>query len=65
MRLTLTPPSIALACPTALARAGALNAAAISDALGLASIKSRQWSIQETSATEGKGAYGMPPPHAQ
>jgi len=36
---------------------GALNAAQISEAMGLASIKERQWSIQETSATAGKGLH--------
>lgn len=36
---------------------GALNAAQVSEALGLASIRSRQWSIQETSATQGKGLH--------
>jgi len=36
---------------------GALNAAAVSEALGLASIKNRQWSIQETSATRGRGLF--------
>lgn len=36
---------------------GALNAAQISEALGLASFKERQWSIQETSATGGKGLH--------
>lgn len=34
---------------------GALKAKDISEALGLASLKSRQWSIQETSAAAGKG----------
>lgn len=34
---------------------GALNAAQISEALGLATIKDRQWSIQETAATKGRG----------
>ncbi len=34
---------------------GALNAAQIGDALGLASIKDRPWSIQETSALAGRG----------
>ena len=33
-----------------------MNATQLSDSLGLATIKNRQWSIQETSATEGKGA---------
>ena len=37
--------------------AGALNAAQIGEALGLASIKDRQWSIQETSAAAGKGLH--------
>ena len=36
---------------------GALNAAAISEALGLSSIKDRQWTIQETSATRGRGLF--------
>ncbi len=36
---------------------GALNAAQVSEALGLSSIRSRQWSIQETSATQGKGLH--------
>ena len=36
---------------------GALNAPAISEALGLSSIKNRQWSIQETSATRGRGLF--------
>lgn len=36
---------------------GALNAAQISEALGLAAIKERQWSIQETSATAGRGLH--------
>lgn len=34
---------------------GSLKAPALSEALGLAAIKNRQWTIQETSATEGKG----------
>lgn len=34
---------------------GALNAAQIAEALNLASIKARQWTIQETSAAAGKG----------
>ena len=34
-----------------------MTATQLSDALGLATIKNRQWSIQETSATEGKGAW--------
>ncbi len=29
----------------------------ISEALGLGTIKSRQWSIQETSATKGRGLF--------
>ena len=37
--------------------AGALNAAQIGEALGLAAIKDRQWSIQETSAAAGKGLH--------
>ena len=36
---------------------GSLNAEQIGEALGLASIKDRQWSIQETSAAEGKGLH--------
>lgn len=36
---------------------GALNAAEVSEALGLSHIKDRQWSIQETSATKGKGLF--------
>ena len=36
---------------------GALNASQISEALGLGSLKNRQWSIQETSATQGKGLH--------
>lgn len=36
---------------------GALKAPAISEALGLASIKERQWSIQETSAANGTGLH--------
>ena len=36
---------------------GALNAAQLSEAMGLATIKNRQWSIQETSATKGKGLF--------
>lgn len=36
---------------------GALNAAQVSEAMGLSSIRSRQWSIQETSATQGKGLH--------
>ena len=36
---------------------GALNAAQIGEALGLAAIKDRQWSIQETSAAAGKGLH--------
>jgi ADP-ribosylation factor-like protein 1 len=36
---------------------GALNAAAISEALGLPAIKNRQWTIQETSATRGRGLF--------
>lgn len=35
--------------------AGAMNATQLSEAMGLATIKNRQWTIQETSATEGKG----------
>jgi len=34
---------------------GARNAEEISEVLGLGAIKGRQWSIQETSATAGKG----------
>jgi ADP-ribosylation factor-like protein 1 len=36
---------------------GALNAAQLSEALGLKAIRNRQWSIQETSATMGKGLF--------
>ncbi len=36
---------------------GALNAAQLSEAMGLATLKNRQWSIQETSATQGKGLF--------
>lgn len=36
---------------------GALNASQLSEVMGLASIKNRQWSIQETSATMGKGLF--------
>lgn len=36
---------------------GAMQAAAISEALGLTQIKNRQWSIQETCATQGKGLF--------
>lgn len=36
---------------------GALSAEKVSDALGLTSIKSRQWSIQETSAAKGVGLF--------
>ena len=36
---------------------GALKAPQLSDAIGLAAIKNRQWSIQETSATQGKGLF--------
>mmetsp|Transcript_28573 Transcript_28573/g.37417 ORF Transcript_28573/g.37417 Transcript_28573/m.37417 type:complete len:184 (+) Transcript_28573:128-679(+) len=36
---------------------GALNSAQISEALGLAEIRNRQWSIQETSALKGNGLY--------
>jgi ADP-ribosylation factor-like protein 1 len=36
---------------------GALNAQQVSDALGLPEIKSRQWSIQETSALKGTGLF--------
>ena len=36
---------------------GALNAQQISDSLGLSDIKSRQWSIQETSALRGAGLF--------
>lgn len=35
----------------------ALNAPALTDALGLAAIKNRTWNIQETSATQGKGLF--------
>lgn len=36
---------------------GALNAQQISDALGLPEVRNRQWSIQETSALQGKGLF--------
>mmetsp|Transcript_26011 Transcript_26011/g.36679 ORF Transcript_26011/g.36679 Transcript_26011/m.36679 type:complete len:186 (-) Transcript_26011:94-651(-) len=36
---------------------GALNAQQISDALGLPEVRNRQWSIQETSAIQGKGLF--------
>lgn len=36
---------------------GAYNAQQISDALGLPTIKNRQWSIQETSALKGAGLF--------
>jgi len=36
---------------------GALNAQQISDALGLPDVRNRQWSIQETSAFQGKGMF--------
>jgi len=36
---------------------GALPAAKVSEHLGLATIKNRQWSIQETSATKGRGLF--------
>jgi ADP-ribosylation factor-like protein 1 len=36
---------------------GALNAAQLSEAMGLATLRNRQWSIQETSATQGKGLF--------
>lgn len=36
---------------------GALNAAQLSEAMGLSAIRNRQWSIQETSATHGKGLF--------
>lgn len=34
---------------------GALSSKELSEAMGLAQIRNRQWSIQETSATQGKG----------
>ncbi len=36
---------------------GAIKAAQLSDALNLAVIKNRQWTIMETSATQGKGLF--------
>jgi ADP-ribosylation factor-like protein 1 len=36
---------------------GALNAQQISDGLGLPEVRNRQWSIQETSALQGKGLF--------
>jgi len=38
-------------------QSGALNAAGIADAMALASLKKRQWNIQETCATQGKGLF--------
>jgi ADP-ribosylation factor-like protein 1 len=34
-----------------------LNAQQVSERLGLSDIKSRQWSIQETSALKGSGLF--------
>jgi ADP-ribosylation factor-like protein 1 len=36
---------------------GALNAQQVSERMGLSDIKSRQWSIQETSALKGNGLF--------
>ena len=36
---------------------GACNAAQITEAMGLSSIKNRQWSIQETAAIKGQGMF--------
>ncbi|CAE7253263.1 ARF1, partial [Symbiodinium sp. KB8] len=36
---------------------GALDAAGIAQAMDLSSLKSRQWNIQETCATQGKGLF--------
>ncbi|CEG44697.1 arl1-family small gtpase [Plasmopara halstedii] len=36
---------------------GALNAAQISEAMGLSDIRNRQWSIKETTATQGSGLF--------
>ncbi|DBA03494.1 TPA: hypothetical protein N0F65_011395 [Lagenidium giganteum] len=36
---------------------GALNAAQISEAMGLSEIRNRQWSIKETTATKGSGLF--------
>lgn len=36
---------------------GALNAAQVSEQMGLAEIKNRQWSIQETAAIKGTGMF--------
>lgn len=36
---------------------GALNAQQVSEGLGLPDIRSRQWSIQETSALKGAGLF--------
>ncbi len=36
---------------------GAYNAAQVSEALGLPDLRSRQWSIQESSALKGKGLF--------
>ena len=38
---------------------GALSSKELSEAMGLAQIRNRQWSIQETSATQGKGEFAM------
>lgn len=38
-------------------QAGAMRSAEIVEALGLATIRERQWSIQETSATKGEGLF--------
>jgi ADP-ribosylation factor-like protein 1 len=36
---------------------GALKAADISERLGLGTLRTRQWSIQETTATKGEGLF--------
>jgi ADP-ribosylation factor-like protein 1 len=36
---------------------GALQAAGIAEAMALPSLKKRQWNIQETCATQGKGLF--------
>ncbi|KUF97599.1 hypothetical protein AM588_10009328 [Phytophthora nicotianae] len=41
----------------AMLEKGALNAAQISEAMGLSDIRNRQWSIKETTATQGSGLF--------
>lgn len=38
-------------------QAGAMKSAEVTEALGLATIHERQWSIQETAATKGEGLF--------